>query len=781
MSDNPAEEYRRRLEQRRQTVAALDRADARLSAARLTTFAAAAVLWAAGWAGIVSYWWLVLPGGVFIVLLVVHERIIHDRETTASAIIFYERGLARIEDRWHGTGESGERFRDDRHLYANDLDVFGPGSLFQLLSLARTGAGEETLANWLKQPALVDEIRERQDAVRELTSALDLREALSVAGASIRAGVDTESLISWAEGGRWLRPAWLRQAAMLATAFMVCAVVFSAMTHAAGPVAVALVVQLVFAGALARRTAKLLHAADNHGRDLDLLRQMLTRLEAERFTTARLAALRRQLDSHGTAASASIRSVRRLIDLNEWQRNAFFVPVAVVLLWGLHLAWAIDAWRRRHGDEVRRWLLAIGELEAFGSLAAYRYEHPADPFPELEPAAAAVFEGRDLGHPLVADARLVRNDVSFAPPTRLFVVSGSNMSGKSTLLRTVGVNAVLALAGAPVRASRLRLSSLSIGATLRIQDSLLEGRSRFYGEITRIRELTAATHGDRPLLFLLDELFHGTNSHDRLIGAAGVLSMLLERGAIGLVTTHDLALTAIAEQVGNASARGAPTRGAAAANVHFDDWFDGGEIRFDYLMKPGPVTRSNAIALMRAVGLNVGASTQEVDEPIMVVDDDHRWPDWYAADAEELSRALGTRLREVQHFGSTSVAGTAAKPIIDILVAPIDWPLAATDRRTLERLGYEYLGEANVPGREYFRRRTAHDTNLALVQWGSCLWYDNLLLRDYLRAHEDEAAEYARAKKELWQKGGRTLLTYSAGKTHIVTTLLNAAQIWRVA
>jgi len=575
----------------------LTRADARLSAGRLTTFAGGALLWAAGWAGMLSYWWLLVPVGVFIAHLVVHARVIRDRETAASAITFYERGLARLEDRWHGTGESGERFRDDRHLYANDLDLFGRGSLFQLLSLARTGAGEETLATWLKHPASIDDIRERQAAVEELTTALDLREALSVAGASIRVGVNTESLISWAESAQWLRPAWLRQGAMLTTACMAVAVVFSAMTRAAGPAAVAVVVQLMFAGAVARRTSQLLRSADNHGRDLDVLRQVLTRLEAERFTTARLAALRRQLDTHGTVASASIRRLRRLLDLNDWQRNMLFVPAAIVLLWGPHIAWAIDAWRRKHGAEVRQWLLAIGELEAFGSLAAYRYEHPADPFPELEPfAAGAVFEGQDLGHPLLANARMVRNNVSFAPPMRLFVVSGSNMSGKSTLLRTVGVNAVLALMGAPVRASRLRLSALSIGATLRIQDSLLEGRSRFYAEITRIRELTDATFGVRPLLFLMDELFHGTNSHDRLIGAAGVLRALLARGAIGLMTTHDLALTAIAEQVGN-----------AAANVHFDDWFDGNEMRFDYRMKPGPVTRSNAIALMRAVGLNVDA------------------------------------------------------------------------------------------------------------------------------------------------------------------------------
>jgi DNA mismatch repair ATPase MutS len=189
---------------------------------------------------------------------------------------------------------------------------------------------------------------------------------------------------------------------------------------------------------------------------------------------------------------------------------------------------------------------------------------------------------------------MVPNDVRLVPPTRLLVVSGSNMSGKSTLLRTVGINTVLALAGAPVRAAALRLTPLAPGATLRIQDSLRDGRSRFYAELTRIRALAEAAAAGVPLLFLLDELFHGTNSHDRVIGAAAVLRSLVDAGAIGLITTHDLALAEVAGEL-------APR----AVNVHFEDWIDGEAMRFDYRMKPGPVRRSNAIALMRAVGLEV--------------------------------------------------------------------------------------------------------------------------------------------------------------------------------
>ena len=268
-------------------------------------------------------------------------------------------------------------------------------------------------------------------------------------------------------------------------------------------------------------------------------------------------------------------------------------------MWGTHVAWAIEEWRRAHGRHLRLWLDAVGEFEAFSSLSAYRFEHPDDPFPEIvEPSASertGVFDGRGLGHPLLPAAR------SGAQRRRLRRLRRSCSSSAARTCRArarcCGRSASTpcwrspALRCAP---QSLRLSPLVIGATLRIQDSLQEGRSRFYAEITRIREIADISRGPTPLLFLLDELFHGTNSHDRLIGASGVLRSLLDHGAIGLITTHDLALTGIARAL-------APR----AVNVHFEDWFDGQELRFDYRLKPGPVTRSNAIALMRAVGLDV--------------------------------------------------------------------------------------------------------------------------------------------------------------------------------
>jgi DNA mismatch repair ATPase MutS len=276
------------------------------------------------------------------------------------------------------------------------------------------------------------------------------------------------------------------------------------------------------------------------------------------------------------------------------------------VLWTTHLAFAVEAWRRHSGPVVRRWLTATGEIEALCSLASHAFEHPDDPFPEfvgqtlssVNLATEPLLEAEGIGHPLIEESRVVRNDVRIggAAPAgpRVLIVSGSNMSGKSTLLRTLGVNAVLAQAGAPVRARRLRLSPLAVGASIRVTDSLQGGVSRFYAEILRLRQILDETARPGPVLFLIDEFLHGTNSHDRRIGAEALVLGLVERGAIGLVTTHDLALADIAV-----------TLGERAANVHFEDHIEDGRIVFDYAMRPGVVRKSNAIELMRSVGLEI--------------------------------------------------------------------------------------------------------------------------------------------------------------------------------
>jgi hypothetical protein len=593
---DPGAEYAQRLSARRASLEQQQRRHHRIGNTRLLVFATAALLaWLSIFQHAFSVWWLLAPLAGFIALVAAHQKVLERIRLAHRAIHFYERGIDRLEDRWQGKGEPGERFSVPSHCYAEDLDLFGKGSLFELLCAARTRAGEATLAKWILTAADASEIQARQEAIDELRPMLDLREDLAVLGEDFRAGVHPEELAAWGGGAPIEFPRGshiiARVLAIVTFAILIgfTATEFIDARFRLGLIAAGLL-ECAFALPLRKRVLQVIAAVEHPGHDLALLAQVLRRLEAEQFTSPRLAELRAAVEIAGHPASERIRRLNRLIEYVDSRDNFFVRLFGPLVLWTTQLAMALGRWRRTSGPAVEGWLRAVGEMEALSSLAGYAYEHRADPFPALV-ESGPLFDGEALGHPLLPEARCVRNDVRLSPDLRLLVVSGSNMSGKSTLLRTVGVNAVLAMAGAPVRAKRLTISPLSVGASIRVMDSLQGGSSRFYAEITRIREIMELP---RPVLFLLDELLHGTNSHDRLIGAQAIVRNMIARGAIGLITTHDLALAHIAESLG-----------PQAANVHFEDHLEDGRITFDYRMRPGVVEKSNALELMRAVGIEV--------------------------------------------------------------------------------------------------------------------------------------------------------------------------------
>ena len=612
---DPRADYTRHLEARRASLVDAIRQHVLFGNLRAAVvLAAVAAAYAAFARDLFSGWSLLAFAAAFFWVGAQLERAINARSRLDRAIQFYERALARLNGRWAGTGgETGDRFLHDDHLYAQDLDLFGEASLFELLSSARTRIGEDTLAAWLKAPAEPHTVRARQQAVVELAPRTDLREDLAVLGENLRTGVNAAALAAWGELPPRLAspalPAWawvLSGAGALAVAGAVVwlSVFLELMQLTPGQLtAIRVYVLLTYAvcqAVLWRFRASrdaILHDVEEPAHDLGLLSAIVSRLEAERFSAGRLAEIRAELNVEGLPASRRIARLHRLTDLVDSRESVFVRLVGPLLLWDLHLIFAIERWRRSSGAALRKWLAAVGEMEALSSLAAYHYEHPADVFPEVIESAPAFelhFDAEALGHPLLEEQTMVRNDVRIGGDLRVVIVSGSNMSGKSTLLRTVGINTVLALAGAPVRARRLRLTALEIGASIRIQDSLHSGVSRFYAEITRLGLIMRRAAETRRVLFLIDELLHGTNSHDRRIGAEAVVRGLVDRGAIGLVTTHDLALASVATAMGS-----------HGANVHFQDVLEDGRLRFDYRMRPGVVEHSNALALMRSVGLDV--------------------------------------------------------------------------------------------------------------------------------------------------------------------------------
>jgi hypothetical protein len=534
----------------------------------------------------------------FMVLAALHEKLLGRLRFRGRAITFYERGLARIEDRWAGSGERGERFLDPLHPYARDLDLFGAGSLFELLCTARTRSGEETLARWLLAPAPVDEVLGRQDAVSDLKGRVGFREQLFCLGETVRQGVHSEPLAAWGERSPLFSDRATRIVTRALAVLWLVSIVAWAVWGLSDLAIAATLLNMAWAHRLHKRLEPAAGALETVSDNLELLSAVLGLLEQESFRAARLTGLQATLHHDCMAPSAAIRKLARLVEYIRARHSLFLRPLDLVTFWSAQLVFAAESWQQEFGPAIRGWLKTVGELEALTALAGYAYEHPADVFPELaapdEAGNAALFDAEGMAHPLLPSSMAVRNDLKLGDGLQLVILSGPNMAGKSTFIRSVGVNAVLAQCGAPVRATRLRLSPLTVAASICVLDSLSGGVSRFYAEIHRIKLISDLTAGPLPVLFLLDELLSGTNSHDRLAGSEFIVRSMVEKNAIGIVSTHDLALTHIPEAMG-----------ARAANCHFEDRFDAGQLIFDYKLKPGVVKTSNALQLMRAIGLGV--------------------------------------------------------------------------------------------------------------------------------------------------------------------------------
>jgi len=593
---DPRAEYASRLEVHVGKVAAKERQHVRLGNWKLAVVAVALVLVWLHFARHLSGYWLILPVAAFAALAILHEQTIRARARAETAAAFYRSGFARMEDRWSGTGASGERFRDEKHVYADDLDLFGRGCLFELLSTARMPMGENRLAEWLRSSSPPKTIVDRQGLIAELRPKLDLREDLAVTGESLRARLNPESLEKWCEGEPVLGgTAWRVVAAVFALA-AAASFFYYFFTANYWPFLGLLILEGILSAWLYKRATAVVSGVHCNAEGVVLFSKILERIEREAFTSPRLQEFVAELKRGAEPASGALRRFARIVYWIDGRNDMFVRIVDLPLLYTIQTGLAADAWKRQYGHRMRVWIDIAGEMEALLSLATYSFEHPADPFPEIADAGSspAHFVGEDLGHPLIPAIQCVPNSVRLDEGNRVLLVSGSNMSGKSTLLRTVGINAVLALAGAPIRGKSLRLAPLSLGTRLRSADSLQEGRSTFYTEVLRIRQVFDLVSGERPILFLFDELLDGTNSHDRRIGAESLIHAFLERGAIGIVTTHDLALTEMAGSLG-----------ASIHNAHFQDYVEAGKMRFDYKLRDGVVTRSNALELMRLAGLKV--------------------------------------------------------------------------------------------------------------------------------------------------------------------------------
>ncbi len=592
---DPKAEYQRRLKRHEREVAHGRRLDVAYSVARLIIFLVAVVSGVLAFSQAAIPLWVVLPPMlVFLALLGFHARSRRALEQSRRRETYYQTSLARLQDDWAGRGEQGKYAPDD-HLYAEDLDLFGRGSLFEMICAAGTAVGRQRLAEWLTSGAGSSVMRSRQEAVQELSLRLNLREDLALRGLELDATLAPEALRQWAQSPAPLANRLLRVGAAclsFMTALAIAGFYFAGTGLA--PFTLLILAQLILMWRVRDQVSAVVRASSDAATELRVLSRLLERLETESFENEMLRRLKREIEVEGLPPSRQVAILVRRVDmLDQLTHNQLLMIVGLVFLGVPQTAMAIEAWRARVGPSINAWLSAVADFEALASLGRFAFENPDYAFPEIV-EGEALFESEGMAHPMLPAALRVSNDVELGIERRLLLVSGSNMSGKSTLLRTVGVNAVLALSGAPVCARGMRISPLRLGASIRVQDSLLRGNSRFYAEISKIRGIVGEAGWEPPLLFLMDEIFGGTNSNDRQVGASAVIRTLVKRGAIGLVTTHDLALSAIADEPA-----------LKAVNVHFEDDFRDGKIYFDYHLKPGLLERGNALALMRSIGLEV--------------------------------------------------------------------------------------------------------------------------------------------------------------------------------
>lgn len=588
-------EYRVRLEKFKRRTTDLESTDRLFSRLRMLAFVSLLFLGliAAGNSSM-SWWWLAIPAAVFLALMVFHQPYVRRLDRTRRARDFYIGCLARLSGEWRSTGETGEEFAEVGHPFASDLDVFGVGSLFQRINLCRTLPGRRRLANWLTEMVERDEIETRQRQTESLKDELDLREALAVIDDRVDWGKAEVTIQQWLASSIKPFATWGLWAARLlgVTSIIVLILIFGQQLSVSAIILVMLL-QSPFVYFNRQRIQSVMKHVDAIEKPLAQLAEVTKQFESYPFREKSLQQLQQKLTADGVIASDRIHELSGRINwMNSALRNQFFLSIAWMLGLFLHLPHKIERWKVGNGSRVKEWLETVTILEALNSVAAFNYEREDFSVPTLSDDQAFVAE--ELGHPLIGDEECIRNDVSLTADVPLMLISGSNMSGKSTLLRSVGSNLILASCGAVVNAKSLTTHPFQLGTAMRISDSLQEGRSLFFSVVQRLKSVVDLTQQDRTVLFLLDEILSGTNSHDRRRGAEAVIRTLVSNGGFGMVTTHDLSLTEIVDSLEG-----------KAVNMHFEDQVEDGSMTFDYQLREGVVQKSNAIELMRMMGLDV--------------------------------------------------------------------------------------------------------------------------------------------------------------------------------
>ncbi len=545
-----------------------------------------------------------LFAAVFFVLMNIHNKIIENKELARSLFNSNTDALKRIDGDWHEFHDCGDDFKDDKHPYSDDLDIFGKGSLFQYINTAVTFTGRNLLANLLaKSDNKLDAIIKRQDAIKELSALVGWRQRLHAYGIS-KQSPNPDSLFSWSN---IRQPFYLKKTVLFASYILpgitICLILLAAfspnITYQLPLLAMAGQYLILKYKAKSRNEA--LNTISGYNSNIQSYWRMLKHFEKHHFNSHYLLTLKKKLiSSDGKSAHLQVERLSYILnDLISNRHNSIYAIINVITLWDYHCMIALENWKNKSGHLIKEWIDVIGELEALSSLSIVSFDHPNWIFPTIKDAANSdnMIAAKAMGHPLLPDSR-VYNDLHIGEANKALLITGSNMSGKSTLLRTSGINLVLAYSGASVCAEAFTCSIMELYTCMRIRDDLENSISSFYAEILRVKMIVEAAKTKKNIFFLLDEIFKGTNSQDRHMGAKLLIKQLLDCKTIGLISTHDLELGDL-EQESHGNIK----------NYHFREYYENDKIHFDYKLHPGISTTRNAMYLMKMAGIDIKEET----------------------------------------------------------------------------------------------------------------------------------------------------------------------------
>lgn len=533
----------------------------------------------------------------FIYLIVKHNRIARELDRLSCKTKINRMYLDRMQTDWVNFSDSGLEFVDAAHPYTGDLDIFGPKSLFQWMNVANTYYGRIALRELFENPdKSIREVIKRQKAAKELSEKLDFCQELQCEGMLAKsAASDPESLLSYAEEQpKRFKSDWVMNLFYILPASVILTFVLFFLGSSI-PIFVPLLllsIQMTICAAGYKRNAEIIHAVSGLKKYLDAFGNLLQRIEQENFEDKYLSGLRRDIFFDNKPASVSLKKLEKISNaIDVRYSTVLYFILNFGLLWDYHCVFALEDWKRQYGKHIRKWVKTVGQVEAISSLAAVGQMYPEWVFPAFSEKRLK-FNAEGLGHPLIQKDVCVCND--FEISNGACVITGSNMSGKTTLLRTVGINLVLAYSGAPVFAQKLECSVMDIFTSMRVQDDLNRGISTFYAELLRIKMIIDYSHKEQPMIYMIDEIFMGTNSLDRIAGARSVLKNLSKSWIIGLISTHDFELCDLEQE-----------NQLQIKNYHFTEKYINNEIKFDYKLCPGRSKTTNAKYLMKMVGIEL--------------------------------------------------------------------------------------------------------------------------------------------------------------------------------